>query len=237
LDRLTFQEHIRAAFPDAYIYADGAIILDKDLRIVFLSDGASDIFGFHPINALDSNISILQIKELSDTFLQQELNFFVDKFLLGISVMPRGRPVHGGATLTGTNTITKASVHVLCGVHPLVISEIMHLVIFFQSIATRDKKDHVAALTEPASPFATKTGSVAEQAIAVGNWIVQLKPRQFLAFLLSASFIAVALFFWKADSIEKIIEGRKEPAAGKSPAKGPSAYETDDERVIHFGDR
>jgi hypothetical protein len=238
LDRLTFQEQIRSAYPDAFSYADGAIILDKDLRVVFLSDGASNIFGFHPIRAIDSQIEILGIKELTNEFLEKELDYFIDKFLLGIPVQFRGRPVHGGATLTGMNAVSKAPVHVLCGVHPLVLDSVMHLIVFFQSIEHRDEKQHAAALSEPASPFSTKTGGVAEQAIAVGNWLIHLKPKQIVVLLSIGTLVLVGLLLWRLDAVDKIIEGKKDtPTVSPSPARSPAAFETDKERVIQFDSR
>lgn len=229
---MTFRELIRDAYPDAYRYADGAIVLDRSLQIIFFSDGTATIFGFDVFNAIYSNIGILKIKELSEEFLRKELDYFTDVFATGDKLRVRGRPINGGELLVGYNTRGEI-VHVVCGVHPLLLEDIMHLAIFFQHAEKRAEFDHKIALTESKSPFSIKPpdGSIGAQIVSVGDWLINLKGRHKLFLIGTASVVILGIFTWHIDSVSKIIENRKPSPA---PSTTPDSYSTEKERVIHF---
>ena len=154
MNRDNWRELIKEAFPDAYDYADAAIIIDRAFCIVFFSDGASAIFGYDPIGIERSPITLLECQSLSTEFLNGEFDFFVAQFTSKELFSHRGRPVRAGEPLTAKDHKGR-DVLVRAGVHPLEVATVLHLIIFFQQITgSPERRD--AALYSPSSPFHKK---------------------------------------------------------------------------------
>jgi hypothetical protein len=154
VNRETWRGLIKEAFPDAYDYADAAIIIDRALCIVFYSDDDRNIFGYDPIGIERSPITLLECQSLSTEFLNGEFNFFVAQYTSKELFSHRGRPVRAGEPLTAKDHKGR-DVLVRAGVHPLEVATVLHLIIFFQQI-TGNLERRDAALHSPSSPFHKK---------------------------------------------------------------------------------
>jgi hypothetical protein len=209
VNRDNWRELIKEAFPDAYDYADAAIIIDRALCIVFFSDGASAIFGYDSIDVERSPIALLECQSLSTEFLNGEFNFFVAQYTSKELFSHRGRPVRAGEPLAAKDSKGR-DVMIRAGVHPIEVATVLHLIIFFQQIkGTPEQND--AALTSPSSPFHKKTESTEAKPPDSSNpWVFGLQTIIFLYKFSPTLFVLVLLLgvggfgVLQADNVLKI---------------------------------
>jgi hypothetical protein len=213
LERIRFQEKIRATYPDAYDYADGAIIINQALAIVFFSDGAAEIFGFDPILSIGSNIHLISCPSLSIEFLRSEYEFFAEQYHCKGVFSYRGRPVRAGAPLSAKDSSDR-DLRVRAGVHPLILNKEIHLLIFFQQLNNKSLQQNHAALNDPASPFQVGSNTIGGQFVEVGNWFTRL-PVKTQIYLLGIGLIVLAV--WVSPNIAPHLLKRQDSPTNKPP--------------------
>jgi hypothetical protein len=212
---------IKEAFPDAYDYADAAIIIDRSLCVVFFSDGASAIFGYDSIGIERSSIDLIECPALSTEFLNREFNFFVAQLTSRELFSHRGRPVRAGEPLTAKDYKGR-DVLVRAGVHPIEVASVLHLIIFFQQIRGKNQSQNDAALTSPSSPFHKKMdGADAKPPDSSNPWVFGLQTILFLYRFSPPLFLLVLLLgvggfgIYQADNVlkifNKLIDHPREP--------------------------
>lgn len=165
--------------------ADGGLIVDRELRIIYFSDGASDIFGFDAVSAVGLTIDLLRCPVLTAKTLAVDMSYYLSAYLNDHILRP-GIDVQAGAVLMGKNE-RGSTVLFKARLSPLLIDTKLCLVVFLaleQGVHNPLAQEHDPTHGD---------SSIGGQVVTVGNWFTRLSVRTQLL-LLGAALIFLTVW-------------------------------------------
>ena len=192
-----FAEAIAEQHSQADDFADGALVLDEDLSVVYASPGAIAAFGYKPRAILGTNLSILfphngSILEAIELVQKSLLDYCDGKSF-------SKRVAHGDLieAVTAADAVFRAKVTV----SPLLVAGADYLVLFLGVEGDHTESENVAIAANPDSPFSPNNSNPIIYAL---QWVhFGWKTNQKGLIILAALVGLTGLAIWRAEPILK----------------------------------